>query len=89
MNASDRQHQHDANPPDGVLQLRVVVEVDDFDAALGGRSRDVDDLQPAPASDPITHVEDRRAGTAMSADDIVDYVLDALRLAEPAAAPHP
>lgn len=31
MNDTDR---HDANTPDGVLQLRVVVEVDDFDAAV-------------------------------------------------------
>jgi predicted ATPase/class 3 adenylate cyclase len=44
-----------------------------------GRSRDVDDLQPAPASDPTTYLDDRRAGAAMSADDIVDYVLDELR----------
>ncbi len=34
MNASNRHHQPDANPPDGVLQLRIVVEVDDFDAAI-------------------------------------------------------
>jgi len=34
MNARDRHHQPDANTPDGVLQLRVVVEVDDFDDAL-------------------------------------------------------
>lgn len=34
MNTSDRHGQPDANTPDGVLQLRVVVEVDDFDAAI-------------------------------------------------------
>jgi len=49
------------------------------------RSRDVNDLVPAPASDPTTFVDDRRAGAAMSADDIVDYVLDELRSADPTA----
>jgi predicted enzyme related to lactoylglutathione lyase len=34
MNASERHHQPDSNTPDGVLQFRVVVEVDDFDAAI-------------------------------------------------------
>jgi uncharacterized glyoxalase superfamily protein PhnB len=34
MSASDRHHRPDANRPDGVLQLRIVVEVDDFDAAV-------------------------------------------------------
>ena len=34
MNATDRHAQHDANTPDGVLQLRVVVEVDELDAAI-------------------------------------------------------
>jgi uncharacterized glyoxalase superfamily protein PhnB len=34
MNASRRQDQYDGNPLDGVLQLRVVVEVDDLDAAI-------------------------------------------------------
>ena len=34
MNASNRHHQPDSTTPDGVLQLRVVVEVDDFDAAI-------------------------------------------------------
>jgi catechol 2,3-dioxygenase-like lactoylglutathione lyase family enzyme len=34
MNATTRHGQHDANPPDGVMQLRVVVEVDDYDAAI-------------------------------------------------------
>jgi catechol 2,3-dioxygenase-like lactoylglutathione lyase family enzyme len=31
MNTTDR---HGSNTPDGVMQLRVVVEVDDFDAAV-------------------------------------------------------
>jgi catechol 2,3-dioxygenase-like lactoylglutathione lyase family enzyme len=31
MNTTDR---HGSNTPDGVMQLRVVIEVDDFDAAL-------------------------------------------------------
>ena len=34
MNASNRRDRHDTNTPEGVLQLRVVVEVDDFDAAI-------------------------------------------------------
>jgi predicted enzyme related to lactoylglutathione lyase len=34
MNASERHDQPDVTTPDGVLQLRVVVEVDDFDAAI-------------------------------------------------------
>jgi predicted enzyme related to lactoylglutathione lyase len=34
MNASNRRDQHDSNPLDGVLQLRVVVEVDDFDEVI-------------------------------------------------------
>jgi catechol 2,3-dioxygenase-like lactoylglutathione lyase family enzyme len=34
MNATNRHDQPDANGPDGVLQLRVVVEVDDFDEAI-------------------------------------------------------
>jgi predicted enzyme related to lactoylglutathione lyase len=34
MNASNRRDRHDTNTPDGVLQLRIVVEVDDFDAAI-------------------------------------------------------
>ena len=34
MNPSERHDQPDANRPDGVLQLRVVVEVDDIDAAI-------------------------------------------------------
>jgi len=34
MNASDRHDRHDTKPPEGVLQLRVVVEVDDFAAAI-------------------------------------------------------
>lgn len=34
MNASNRRDQPDANPLDGVLQLRVVVEVDDFDEVI-------------------------------------------------------
>ena len=34
MNASNTTDRHDSNTPDGVLQLRVVVEVDDFDAAI-------------------------------------------------------
>lgn len=48
-----------------------------------GRPRDVDDLAPAPPPDPKTHIDDRRAGAAMSPDDIVDYVLDELRSAWP------
>ena len=34
MNPSNRPDRHDTNTPDGVLQLRVVIEVDDFDAAI-------------------------------------------------------
>lgn len=34
MNSSNRHDRHDTNTPDGVLQLRVVVEVEDFDAAI-------------------------------------------------------
>lgn len=34
MNAPNRHDQHDATTPDGVLQLRIVVEVDDLDAAI-------------------------------------------------------
>ena len=34
MNASNRLDQPDANTPHGVLQLRIVVEVDDFDAVV-------------------------------------------------------
>lgn len=34
MNSSSPHDQPDTNPPDGVLQLRVVVEVDDFDDAI-------------------------------------------------------
>lgn len=34
MNAPNRHDPHDTNTPDGVLQLRVVVEVDDFDDAI-------------------------------------------------------
>jgi hypothetical protein len=48
-----------------------------------GRSRDVDDLVPAVASDPTTYLDDRRAGGAMSADDVIDYVLDELSLSLP------
>jgi hypothetical protein len=53
-----------------------------------GRSRDVNDLVPAPDPDPTTYVDDRRAGAAMSADDIVDHTLDELRSAEHAATTH-
>ena len=52
-----------------------------------GRSRDVDDLVPAPPPDPSTYVDDRRAGATMSADDIVDYALDELGSARPAVTP--
>ena len=34
MNAIDGQQGHGTNAPDGVMQLRVVVEVDDFDDAI-------------------------------------------------------
>ena len=34
MNPSNQPDRHDTRTPDGVLQLRVVVEVDDFDAAI-------------------------------------------------------
>lgn len=34
MNATTPDDHHDANELDGVMQLRVVVEVDDFDAAV-------------------------------------------------------
>ncbi len=34
MNASNQHDPHDTNTTDRVLQLRVVVEVDDFDAAI-------------------------------------------------------
>lgn len=34
MNARHQHGQHDTNPPEGVVQLRVVVEVDDFDTAV-------------------------------------------------------
>jgi len=34
MNAKNRDGRHDANESDVVMQLRVVVEVDDFDAAV-------------------------------------------------------
>jgi predicted ATPase/class 3 adenylate cyclase len=53
-----------------------------------GRSRDVDDLVPAPPPDPSTYVDDRRVGATMSADDVVDFVLDELRSARPAVTPH-
>lgn len=53
-----------------------------------GRSRDVDDLAPAPPPDPTMYVDDRHAGATMSPDDIVDYVLDELRSAHPAATSH-
>jgi hypothetical protein len=34
MNATNRHRQPDENPPDGVQQVRVVVELDDVDAAI-------------------------------------------------------
>jgi catechol 2,3-dioxygenase-like lactoylglutathione lyase family enzyme len=34
MNTTDEHHRHDTNAPEGVMQLRVVVEVEDFDAAV-------------------------------------------------------
>ena len=61
---------------------RTAAVVDGYFEARG-RSRDVNDLVPAPASDPTTFVDDRRAGAAMSADEIVDHVLDELRSADP------
>lgn len=66
---------------------RAAAVVDGYFEARG-RSRDVNDLVPAPASDPTTFVDDRRAGAAMPADDIVDYVLDELRSADPTATMH-
>ena len=70
---------------DGNARAAAVIE-GYFEAR--GRTRDVDDLVTAPATDPTTHVNDRRAGATMSADDIVDYVLDELRSAEPVATKH-
>ena len=67
--------EHEHGVVDGYFELR-------------GRSRDVDDLAPAPPSDPTMYVDDRRAGATMSPDDIVDYVLDELRSAHPAATSH-
>jgi predicted ATPase/class 3 adenylate cyclase len=66
---------------------RAAAVVDGYFEARG-RSRDVNDLVPAPASDPTTFVDDRRAGAAMPADDIVDYVLDELRSADPTTTMH-
>jgi len=67
---------------------RAAAVVDGYFEARG-RSRDVNDLVPAPASDPTTYVDDRRAGAAMSADEVVDYVLDELRSAPPTATSDP
>ena len=66
---------------------RTAAVVDGYFEARG-RSRDVNDLVPAPASDPTTFVDDRRAGAAMSADEIVDHVLDELRSADRTATMH-
>lgn len=43
-----------------------------------GRAREVDDLVPSAASDIASNSDQRRLGEAMSADDIVDFVLDEL-----------
>jgi hypothetical protein len=50
-----------------------------------GRSLGVDDFVPSTPSDAPTNDEHRRMGAAMSADDIVDFVLDELEVPDPAA----
>lgn len=56
---------------------RAAALVDGYFEARG-RSRDIDHLVPPPVSDPAKYIDERRAGAAMSADDVVDCVLDEL-----------
>jgi predicted ATPase/class 3 adenylate cyclase len=63
---------------------RAAAVVDGYFTARG-RSRDVDDLVPSTASEAAEDADHRRRGAAMSADEVVDFVLAELASPEPVA----